>query len=372
MVHLSFVACGLACLGFACSSASPKDSAEDSGTVDPRDSGSGAGLTWEILEESIDASVLVDATVLFGNSDGVQFSHSRGDSTGEEFLLLASASKWLASITILSLVEDGVVALDDHPQDYLNWWTSDSSDSRSEVTLEQLLSFTSGLTGAEDGVPCVEDGDSTIEACAQEIYSTLFAHEPGEVFVYGPAHLQVAGAMVTEATGETFHRLFRNQVGEPLGLKTLTSFGVPSLANPRVAGGALGSAEDYAKVLTALSSGALLSPESMEVLGRDRTGGEVVMQEVPEAATASGEWHYALGCWRECAETPYSADCDQPGVLSSPGMFGFYPMWDTARGNWGVIGVEILDNDGSADITVPLGQEWFQWAGELLEEGAPP
>ena len=95
------------------------------------------------------------------------------------------------------------------------------------------------------------------------------------------------------------------------------------------------------------------------------------MQEVPEAAIASGEWHYALGCWRECAETPYSADCDQPGVLSSPGMFGFYPMWDTARGYWGVIGVEILEVGRGASTTVPLGQEWFRWAGEVLDQDTP-
>lgn len=65
-------------------------------------------------------------------------------------LLLASATKWLAAITLLSAVEDGVLTLADSPQHHLAWWTSVPSDSRCAVTLEQRLSFPSGLTGGMD------------------------------------------------------------------------------------------------------------------------------------------------------------------------------------------------------------------------------
>jgi hypothetical protein len=37
------------------------------------------------------------------------------------------------------------MSYDDHPQKYIEWWTSDPKDERSWITLSQLLSFSSGL-----------------------------------------------------------------------------------------------------------------------------------------------------------------------------------------------------------------------------------
>ena len=57
-------------------------------------------------------------------------------------------------MVIMDLVEQGVMSLDDRPQDYLAWWTSDPADPRSEITLEQLLSFTSGFDTGSDDAKC--------------------------------------------------------------------------------------------------------------------------------------------------------------------------------------------------------------------------
>ena len=172
--------------------------------------------------------------------------------------------------------------------------------------------------------------------------------------------------MVSAATGDRFNRVFRDRIATPLGLASTTAFAVPSLDNPRVAGGATASAEDYGTILTALVSGQLLSPASMEVLGEDHTGAGVTMAVVPNTATVHGEWHYALGCWRECGDDPYSAACDEPGVLSSPGAFGFYPWWDTERGFWGVLAIQLVQAGGGAGTTVPLGQQWAELAAQAL------
>jgi len=92
-------------------------------------------------------------------------------------------------------VDEGALALSDSPQRYLTWWTSDATDPRSRVTLEQLLSFTSGLSGGDglalgdEGVPCIEDANTTLEACAQNSYEGYFSFEPGSAFFYGPTHL---------------------------------------------------------------------------------------------------------------------------------------------------------------------------------------
>ena len=318
---------------------------------------------WYALRQSIEAAEVSDLAVMIGPVDGVQFIQSKGDVEESDTLLLASASKWLASMTLLAAIEDGVLALDDHPQDHLSWWTSDPADLRSTVTLEQLLSFTSGFSGGINDVPCVEDETMELDECAQTIYADFFEYEPGTTFFYGPSHLQIAGAMVTAATGDSFHRVFREQIGSPLGLNIATGFALPSLNNPRVAGGGTASATDYSTILTALVRGELLSAKSIKLLGQDHTGDGVDMVGVPDTANeGERDWHYALGCWRECAEDPYPASCDEPGVLSSPGAFGFYPWWDTAHGVWGVIAIQLFDAEGGGAITIPLGQEWSQMA----------
>ena len=107
----------------------------------------------------------------------------------------------------------------------------------------------------------------------------------------------------------------------------------------------------------------------MERLALDHTGAGVTLAQVPdEASDGERDWHYALGCWRECNQDPYPAACDEPGVLSSPGAFGFYPWWDTARGFWGVVGVELVVAGGGAGTTIPLGQEWSELAAVALAE----
>ena len=339
------------------------DDDDDSGDDDD----SAGGLDdWEPLRAAIDASELEDVTVLIGTADGVAFVHEKGTSQSDTVYALASASKWLSSVTALRLAEEGTLTLEDNPQDHLSWWTADAADPRSAITVEQLLSFTSGFGGDIDGVPCVEDGDSTLEACAQEIHDTLHTYEPGSTFHYGPAHLQVVAAMASAATSRRWHRLFRQQIGDPLGMAPTTGFALPSLDNPRAAGGGTGSAQDYASFLIALSSGQLLSAASLEVMAADHTGDGVTLAGLPATAMDGRSWHYGLGCWRECAGETHTADCEKPGVLSSPGAFGFYPWWDQGRGLWGVVATQLIGVGGGAEITVPLGQEWAELAAVAL------
>jgi len=346
------------------------DAGDDDDVSDDDDS---AADPWEALHSAVEASSLADVTVLIGTAEGELFLHEKGSSTVDQVYLLASASKWLSSLTSLRMVEEGVLSLADRPQDYLSWWTSDPSDPRSEVTLEQLLSFTSGFSGdtglgpGEQGVDCVEDAEMSLDSCAQEIYENFFTYEPGSTFHYGPAHLQVAAAMAAATKGVRWNALFRQYIGQPNGLAVTTAFALPSLDNPRAAGGGTASARDYGTLLTALAAGELLSAESVNLLSADHTPEGVVIGSAPDVATDGGSWHYALGCWRECNEETYTEACEEAAVLSSPGAFGFYPWWDSARGFWGIVATQLALGEGGASTTVPLGQAWAELAAEALE-----
>ena len=94
----------------------------------------------------------------------------------------------------------------------------------------------------------------------------------------------------------------------------------------------------------------------------DQTGQGITFADggVPPLAQTFGEWHYALGSWRECNAPTHSPACDGPGVISSPGAFGYYPWWDRQNGTWGVLSTRVLVN-GPA-VSVPIGMQWRELA----------
>ena len=324
---------------------------------------------WSELRENIDQAQVSELVVIMGDRSGIRFVHEK-DSSQARAVPIASASKLITALLALKLVDEGTVSLSDHPQQYLDWWTDDPTDPRSTVTLEQLLAFTSGFSGNtglgdSEGIPCVEDANSNLTDCAQTIYDDFFSYEPGESYYYGPAHMHIAAAMLVAATGESWGDLFRRLMYEPLGMSRLTAYQLPSTDNPRASGGLLASPQNYAKILTALVKSELISEDSMQELTRDRTPVGTQFVTVPSTADDYGDWHYALGCWRECSETEYSAVCDEPGIISSPGAFGFYPWFDQKTGYWGIISTMIRVR--GASVTVPLGHTWYARAKQALD-----
>lgn len=285
---------------------------------------------------AVDAGPFDDIAVLVGDADGVAWSYERGNVSRSSSHLVASASKWLTGATLMRLVEQGLMQLDDRPQDYLAYWTSDPDDPRSRITLEQLLAFTAGFdVGPADG-SCVGDGSISLDTCVQALYAAGLAYEPGTTFYYGPAHMHIAARMAEVASGQDFVTLFRLQMADPLGLSAATAFVSPSMSNPRASGGARSTASDYAAFLTALLGRRLIA--DLETFNADRTAPPVVLASLPGSAASDGNaWRYALGAWREDG-------ADER--LSSPGAFGWYPWIDFEAGYFVLIAAEALPSPG--------------------------
>ena len=306
-----------------------------------------------ILETHLGDLNVTDYAVVIGGANGVLLSQEFGNFSVTESHLIASATKWLAAMVIMDLVEQGVMALDDRPQDYLPWWTSDSADPRSEVTLEQLLSFTAGFNTGPDDPSCVTDGSITLDDCARAFYDGGLAYAPGSTFYYGPAHLQVAGRMAEVATQLDFADLALLQLTIRFGLQS-TLFLVPVGDNPRIGGGAVSSAADYGVLLQAILSGSYLSGV-LEEMERDRTGPPVVVGSRPAAIDNNNvDFRYALGHWRECDQPLWNNSCDSRRVSSSPGAFGWNPWIDFDNGYYGIIAMREIQVDGGSPTDATL------------------
>jgi CubicO group peptidase (beta-lactamase class C family) len=287
---------------------------------------------WDAVTATIEKSALDDLIVIVGDKDKILYTHAKGTMTNEgsidTVLPIASASKWLTGATIMRLIERKVLALDDHPQKYISWWTTNPKDKRSEVTLAQLISMTSGFSGEPW---CVYKAEADFEACAREMYQSHHRYKPGSTFHYTASHMHIAALMASNATGLPWPQLFRENVAIPLGM-TSSEFNSPSVGNSWPAGGAVSTGMDYAKFLQGMLAGKVFA-ESRDIFYADRTPSPVKIAFSPYR----NYFHYSFGFWRECYDLAWSKKCDQQVIASSGGAWGWFPWIDFERGYYGVI-----------------------------------
>lgn len=323
---------------------------------------------WQPVVNTIEADTLDDLVVVVGTADdGVVFTHAKGGLGAlapSIAMPIASSSKWFTSATILRLVDEGVMSLDDNPQDYIAWWASDPTDPRSQITLGQLLSFTSGFSGEPF---CIQNGRVIPEDCARTIYNDHHTYSPNTTFYYSSTHMHVAGVMAVNATGESFNDLFRRLVADPLGMSNATRFDRPSATNPFLAGGARSSANDYALFLQGLLADDLLQPATRDLMFQDWTSAPIEIASSPLAEY----WHYGLGVWRECWNVSgWVSACEERMLLSGGGGLGWFPWIDLDEGYYGVIARRGLPLSGAVGPSIELSYNLRPLIEVALDETA--
>jgi CubicO group peptidase (beta-lactamase class C family) len=250
---------------------------------------------------------------------------------------IASASKWLAGAVIMSLVDDAKLSLDDQVSKYV----PDFSDAKSGITIRQLFAHTSGLPPE---ARCRNDKRTTLERCVNEIAGMKLRAAPGEEFYYGGVSMHVGGRIAEVVSGKPWNDLFVERIATPLGMSHSDFFAYGQTLNPRPAGDARSSADDYARFLQMIlqrgSFGGkrILSEASVLELHKDQTGGARIAYTIYEKHAALDQSlplaRYGIGVWREKA--------DASGQLleaSSQGALGFSPWIDFERNLGGVLSV---------------------------------
>lgn len=236
---------------------------------------------------------------------------------------IASASKWLSGAVLMSLVDDKIVDLDKPIGDVLK----ELPEDKGPLTLRRLFSHTSGLTS---DVQTAQRWTITMDEAARAIAETTLVAQPGAEFRYGGASMQLAAAVMVEASGESWHDLFKARIADPCGM-TATQFGRRSMApNPQVAGGASSTLSDYARFLSMLAAGGtvggkrVLSEAAVAEMLKDQTrGADLTKASLMRIVGGDG---YGIGNWVDARNTKGESTAN-----SSPGAFGFTPWIDHER-----------------------------------------
>jgi CubicO group peptidase (beta-lactamase class C family) len=266
---------------------------------------------------------------------------------GDETVNIASASKWLTAATLMTLVDEGKLGLDDPIANRL-------PDFTSQVTLRELLDHQSGI-GSDS---CITDRTSTLADCTDRIAHDP-AEQPGGRFAYGNTSYTVAARLAEVATGQAFEDLFLDRIARPLGM-TSTSFdgGLPT-ANPTPAASGRATLDDYARFLELIAGRGvfrgqrILSEASVAAMLHDQEAGH----ENPDDAAVqiTGIPRYGLGMWLDRVD-----DHGDAVVASGSGSLGFYPWIDRAHDAFGI--VEVEDSAHSSGDAVRESQRLCQLA----------
>jgi CubicO group peptidase (beta-lactamase class C family) len=171
-------------------------------TAEARKNWSIPGIVVGLLQDG-EPAVVADGVCSLGSDEQV---------TPETAFRVASITKPFTTTLAMTLVEDGLLALDAPPP-----------GSPVEATIGQLLSHQGGLASEwpeaykdlaahEEGLERIIEGDPP-----------RLPIGPGELFSYCNVGYRLVGAAAARAAGLTFHDAMRSRVIEPLGLRATGS-----------------------------------------------------------------------------------------------------------------------------------------------------
>ena len=223
------------------------------------------------------------------HSAGVAAVGAQAPPRKNDFMRVASVAKAFSGAVALSLVDDGVLSLDDTigqrlPAQPAGWHA---------VTLRQLLAHTSGL-------PDFTESEAFIDAVIHSLtvapppaaLLTYVANEPlnfapGTQYRYSNSDNIAVGLMVEAATGMSYEDALREQVTRPLRLPRTSLPAGPEVPSPLIHGYDLAAdgtpediSEDFASGWAWASGGIISTPTDLNRFIRGYVGGKLFGRRV--------------------------------------------------------------------------------------------
>lgn len=181
----------------------------------------------DILRENKIAGMAVAVTdkkkVIYAKGFGVDnIGRPEIPAGADSMYRIASVTKMVTGITIMRLVEEGVLELDTLVKDCVPWLTLSRPEAMEQMTLRHLLSHTSGLP-----VEYTPDGpreESALEASLKaELPAAQMESLPADsVYLYSNLGIRLASYIAQVKTGKPFSSLAQKYVLTPLKMDRTT------------------------------------------------------------------------------------------------------------------------------------------------------
>ena len=213
------------------------------------------------LQQAVDSNriagavglVLRDGQVVYGRAVGWADKEAGRPMTVQSMFRIASQTKAMTSAVILSLMEEGKIALSDPVSRFIPAFARTTVATRADtgrdirqaarqITIRDLLTHTAGISyGTEERVAqryaakglgpaagfgwYTADKDEPVCATMERLATLPFVAQPGEAWVYGYS-IDILGCVAERASGMGLDELMRRRITGPLGLED-TYFFIP-------------------------------------------------------------------------------------------------------------------------------------------------
>ncbi len=132
------------------------------------------------------------------------------------YFRLASITKWVTGIGVMSLVEGGQLYLDGDISDILGFPIENPHFPAQSVTLRMIMTHTSSIT--DTGGFKNQNNTLTDIFSKAKRKSSFMKKAPGTAFEYSNLAAGMAGSMIEEVTGQSVNSFMKKTVFEPLGI----------------------------------------------------------------------------------------------------------------------------------------------------------
>ncbi|MBQ8224619.1 MAG: beta-lactamase family protein [Bacteroides sp.] len=172
------------------------------------------GVMDEFQAVGISAAIVEDGKIVYNQSFGCKDLSTQTPLQNDDIMRIASISKSFTATSLLQLVDQGVISLDDDVSDLIGFRIRNPHHPDVPITLKMILSHTSSIRDKEDYFTL----DHLNPAVYGDCIESYFEYKPGEGYNYSNMGLNLAGSILEKVSGVRFDDYVRANVIHKLGL----------------------------------------------------------------------------------------------------------------------------------------------------------
>jgi len=162
-------------------------------------------------------AVVKDGKIIYSKAFGVKNITSKEKMTTESLFHQASVTKTFVATSIMQLVEQGRIKLEDPVAKYVPYFKL-ADERYKNITIRQMVTHTSGMPDVQDyewDKPGAYD-DGALERYVKSLKDEKLINEPGTKFHYSNMAFEVLGDLIAKVSGITFADYVQKSILTPL------------------------------------------------------------------------------------------------------------------------------------------------------------
>ena len=182
------------------------------------------------LQEFVEGGQIAGAVIVLARHDGIVLLDAVGYQNlatktpmrTDAIFRMASVAKPMTALGIMVLQEEGRLSVSDpvgrHLPDFRNLQAEVASERPRPVTIEQLMTHTSGMASSADLFEQDFFSQSLADVVATYVSKPL-ASSPGTSFIYSSPGFEILGRVIEVVSGTTFEAFMAERLFGPLGMR---------------------------------------------------------------------------------------------------------------------------------------------------------